>query len=86
MNGKVIATNVMKITKKDCKKKNKTEKEIFQKKEKKGKKREYGRIGYKNISEKDRQKLKEYRKSYRNAKKSRKSQNNFFLVSTIKNE
>ena len=71
MNGKVIATNVMKITKKGCKKKNKIEKEIFQKKGKKGKKPEYGRIRHENISEKDKQKLKEYRKSYRNAKKAR---------------
>ena len=55
----------MKITKKGVNNNCKIVREIFQKK----KKTEYGRNRYKKMSEKDKQKLKQYRKSYCNSRK-----------------
>ena len=57
----------MKITKKSCKNKHEIDTKIFQKK--KRKKGEYRKNKYKNMSEKDKEKLEEYKKTYGNAKK-----------------
>ena len=59
----------MKMIKKDWESKQEINTEIYLKK-KKNEKREYGKNRYHNMSEEKKQKLKEYQKNYREAKKS----------------
>ena len=59
----------MKMIKKDWESKQEINTEIYLKK-KKNEKREYGKKRYHNMSEEKKQKLKEYQKNYREAKKS----------------
>ena len=59
----------MKMMKKDLKSMREINIETFLKKKKK-KKREYGKNRYHNMSEEKKQRLKEYQKNYREAKKS----------------
>ena len=59
----------MKMIQKDWESKQEINTEIYLKK-KKNEKREYGKNRYHNMSEEKKQKLKEYQKNYREAKKS----------------